>query len=198
MKKICKKFKSYAARFADLKSHKSGISESESLNEYNFDQVSEVTEENFPQKEKASFWTTFKWLLWRCMKQQYLDPAFLAAKVLQIFGTSITIGKVTIKLIMIVASFNCIIFRYFILANSMGWHLYRQRYIYIDFGTFCHGHMLFNLFSFHDCRRVPNADARLTARDLQSTLFRNRFLSINITVKMYWFQHAVWRICCLD
>ena len=103
MKKICKKFKSYAARFADLKSNKSGTSESESLNEYNFDQVSEVTDEHFPQKEKASFWTTFKWLLWRCMKQQYLDPAFLAAKVLQIFGTSITIGKLMNKLILIPA-----------------------------------------------------------------------------------------------
>ena len=95
MKKICKKFKSYAVRFTDIKSNKSGASESASLNEYNFDHVSEVSElsaEHFPQKERASFWTTFKWLLWRCMKQQYLDPAFLAAKVLQIFGTSITIG----------------------------------------------------------------------------------------------------------
>ena len=74
----------------------------------------------------------------------------------------------------------------------MGWHLYRQRYIYIDFGTFCHGHMLFNLFSFHDCRRVSNADARLTARDLQSTLFRNRFLSINLTEK-----NVLVLACCL-
>ena len=55
-------------------------------------------EEHFPQKERASFWTTFKWLLWRCMKQQYLDPAFLAAKVLQIFGTSITIGELKIHI----------------------------------------------------------------------------------------------------
>lgn len=93
MKKICKKFKSYAARFTELKSNKSGSPDSGSLNEYNFDLVPEVSGEHFPQKERASFWTTFKWLLWRCMKQQYLDPAFLAAKVLQIFGTSITIGE---------------------------------------------------------------------------------------------------------
>ena len=98
MKKICKKFKSYAARFTDFKSNKSDLSESGSLNEYNFELVPEVSGEHFPQKERASFWTTFKWLLWRCMKQQYLDPAFLAAKVLQIFGTSITIGELKIHI----------------------------------------------------------------------------------------------------
>ena len=48
--------------------------------------------------QRAGFFTSFRWLFWRCIKQQYLDAEFLTMKLVSVIATSFILGLIFLRI----------------------------------------------------------------------------------------------------
>ena len=58
---------------------------------------SQLSIDNHFDTERAGFGTSFKWLFWRCYKQQYCDPDFLTMKLVSVIATAFILGLIFLR-----------------------------------------------------------------------------------------------------